>query len=100
MAADLRLTIAPLAAPEKGVAVIFADADLATGPVGSAFMAKTPGLLRRAAEADGFKGKHLSALDIIAPAGLPVARLLVVGLGRKEDVGTTDWVKTGGFVMG
>jgi hypothetical protein len=35
-------------------------------------------LIKRAAEAEGFKAKHGSALEIVAPAGLAVPRLVVV----------------------
>ena len=47
-------------------------------------------LVTRAAAADRFKGKNGSALDIVAPAGLTVARLMVVGVRqgpRPQDAG-------------
>jgi leucyl aminopeptidase len=97
---DLTLSFSKLAPPSGGVAVIFADADLAVGPATAAFLHEAGDLIRRAAEADGFRGKPLSALDIVAPANLPVSRLLVVGTGRAEEEAKVDWVRTGGYVMG
>jgi leucyl aminopeptidase len=55
-------------------------------------------LFARAAAADGFTGKSGSALDLVAPAGLKLARLIVVGTGKGDDL--KDIVKLGGQAMG
>src|ERR1700682_6321606 len=39
------------------------------------------GLIKKAAVAVKFKGKALTALDLVAPAGLVAERLIVVGTG-------------------
>jgi leucyl aminopeptidase len=57
-------------------------------------------LLRRAAAADRFTGKTGTALDIVAPAGLKVSRLIVVGTGKDADPKDQDIVKLGGAAMG
>ncbi|MDQ0468313.1 leucyl aminopeptidase [Labrys wisconsinensis] len=100
MAFDVRLSLAPLAPPAGGVGIVFVDADLGAGPVTTAFLAGAGDLLKRAAEADGFKGKALSTLDIVAPAGLALSRLIVVGLGKADDIARADWVKVGGTLAG
>jgi leucyl aminopeptidase len=100
MATELDLSIGKLAAPSRGIGVILIDADLAAGPVTGAFLAPAGDLLTRAARADNFRGKPYGVLDIVAPAGLPVARLILVGLGGREEAAKTDWVKLGGVVMG
>ena len=38
--------------------------------------------VQRAAAADRFSGKSGKALDIVAPAGLPVGRLVILGVGK------------------
>ena len=41
-----------------------------------------------------------SALDIVAPAGLSVARLTVMGVGKANKLKSQDFVKLGGAAMG
>jgi leucyl aminopeptidase len=57
-------------------------------------------LHRRAAAADRFTGKKASALDIIAPAGLNVPRLVIVGTGKERELKERDLVRLGGVAMG
>ena len=47
-----------------------------------------------------FKGKTLTALDILEPAGLEAARLLVVGVAPGKDGKPLDFAVLGGFVSG
>jgi leucyl aminopeptidase len=56
--------------------------------------------LSRAAEADGFKGKSGQVLDLIAPPGLKVSRLVVIGTGSPSDLKQEDVVKLGGTAFG
>jgi leucyl aminopeptidase len=60
----------------------------------------TGDLVARAAAADRFKGRNGSALDIVAPSGLPISRLVVVGVGKARDLKPRDFVKLGGIAMG
>jgi len=74
-------------------------------------------LIKKAASAVKFKGKTLSALDLVAPAGLATERLFVIGTGGdgrgdEHEAGKTggtvspkpeeleDFAKLGGFAMG
>jgi leucyl aminopeptidase len=56
--------------------------------------------LRRAAAADRFTGKSGSALDIVAPHGLDAPRLIVIGIGKENEIKPRDIVKFGGIAMG
>jgi leucyl aminopeptidase len=56
--------------------------------------------MARAAAAERFKGKIASTLDIVAPAGLKVSRLVVVGVGKVRDLKARDFAKLGGVAMG
>src|SRR6185503_9817692 len=49
------------------------------------------------AQAAQFKGKDGSALDLVAPEGLKVARLVVIGLGKPAE--NRDFAKLGGMAM-
>ncbi|NSY16804.1 leucyl aminopeptidase [Neorhizobium sp. AL 9.2.2] len=50
----------------------------------------------RAAGIAKFKGKALSTLDILAPAGSKADRLIVLGLGKADKLTAYDWLKAGG----
>jgi leucyl aminopeptidase len=65
--------------------VIFMGQDFAFGAATAKLIGdEGEALIRRAAAAVKFKGKPLSALDIVAPAGFAVDRLLVIGVGAGE----------------
>ncbi|MCC2113405.1 MAG: leucyl aminopeptidase, partial [Hyphomicrobiales bacterium] len=85
--------------PKSGVAVLFAAEDLKLAPLAESLDAQSGGLLRRAAAAADFKGKAGSALDLIAPAGLDLDRIVVFGTGKADDKEPADWLKRGGAVM-
>ena len=100
MPGRLELEFAPLGTAAKGVLVLFCEEELKFGPVARRALAPTGDLVRRAASIDRFKGKNGSALDLVAPAGLEVPRLLIVGVGKARDLKTRDFIKLGGAAMG
>jgi leucyl aminopeptidase len=99
MADALKLGFAGLAAPAKGLLVVFVDEALKLGPAARKALGPAGDLVERAAAADRFTGKSGSALDLIAPAGLALARLVVIGTG-KTPLKSQDLVKLGGIAMG
>lgn len=85
--------------PKVGATVVvFADEDLALGPHARAL--GQDDLVRRAALAAEFKGKARSRLEILAPAGTEIGRLIVVGTGKPSDLTEGDWVQLGGVAFG
>jgi leucyl aminopeptidase len=100
MAEAATLGFAPISSPPKGVLVVFCEEGLKVGPATRRALAPAGDLLKRAAEADRFTGKSGSALDIVAPAGLPVARLVVLGTGKAAKLKAQDFVKLGGAARG
>src|SRR5881397_2071301 len=96
----LKLEFAPLSTPPKGVLIVFCDEALKFGSATRQHLAPTGDLVSRAAAAERFKGKSGSCLDIVAPSGLEVARLVVVGVGKIRDLKARDFVKLGGVAMG
>ena len=79
MADARKLVFAPLAAPTKGVLVLFCEEGLKFGPATRKVLDPAGDLVRRAAAADRFTGKNGSSLDLVAPAGLPLSRLTILG---------------------
>jgi leucyl aminopeptidase len=96
----LKLEFAPLSTPPKGVLIVFCDEGLKFGSATRQVLAETGDLVSRAAAAERFKGKRAAILDIVAPTGLEVSRLVVVGLGKVRELKARDFVKLGGVAMG
>jgi leucyl aminopeptidase len=96
----LKLGFGPFAAPARGVLVVFCDGNLKFGPATREAIAPAAGLVTRAAKAEGFTGKNGSALELIVPEGLKVARLVVIGVGKPAELKQKDFVNLGGIAMG
>ena len=100
----LKLGFAPFAAPARigasGVLVVFCDDALKFGPATTKAIAPAAALVTRAAKAERFTGKSGSALELIVPEGLHVARLVVVGAGKTASLQQKDLLKLGGLAMG
>src|SRR6267142_2826026 len=95
----LKLEFAPLSTPPKGVLVVFCDEGLKFGSATRQVLAETGDLVARAAAAERFKGKIAATLDIVAPTGLKVSRLVVVGVGKVRDLKARDFARLGGVAM-
>jgi leucyl aminopeptidase len=100
MSTALKLEFAPLTGSARGVLVVFCEEGLKFGSAARQALASTGDLIARAAASDRFKGKNGSALDIVAPAGLDLPRLIVLGAGKGRDLKSRDFVKLGGLAMG
>jgi leucyl aminopeptidase len=99
MPAALKLGFSSFARP-RGVLIMFCEENLKFGGASQRALAPTGDLVRRAAAADRFTGKSGSTLDIVAPAGLDVPRLVVIGIGKDSEAKSRDLVKLGGIAMG
>src|SRR5258708_3030498 len=100
MSGTLKLEFPSFSAPPKGVLVVFSEEGLKFGAAARTILLPTGDLVTRAAGAGRFKGKNGSTLEILAPAGLAVARLVVVGAGKGRDLKAEGFVKLGGIAMG
>jgi leucyl aminopeptidase len=86
--------------PKKasGTVVALVGEDLLLGPEAKALGIEP--LVRRAAATAEFKGKARASLDLLAPAGTDLDRLILVGTGKPDEIGEADWLTLGGAVMG
>jgi leucyl aminopeptidase len=100
MADPRKLGFVPIRAPSGGTLVAFADEGLQFGPRTRSVLGSALELVTRAAKSERFTGKAGSVLDIVAPAGLKVSRLVVIGAGKGADRKPQDIVKLGGIAMG
>jgi leucyl aminopeptidase len=100
MPGALKLEFTPFATPAKGVLVVFCEEGVKFGSAARQLLEPSGDLVTRAAEADRFKGKNGATLDLLAPSGLDVSRLIVIGVGKARDLKAQDFVKLGGVAMG
>ncbi len=94
------LSFASKTAPADGVVVVFAEEGPKLTPTAQDLDKKSKGLLSRAAEITGFKGKKEQTVDLLAPQGLKFARLVLVGLDKASAYSPEDWLNLGGAVRG
>ena len=81
-------------APIDGETVVLLKAE--GQPAAGLSAADPDGASERAAVTAKFKAKALGVLDLLAPAGSPAERLLVIGLGKPDAITPHDWLKLGG----
>jgi leucyl aminopeptidase len=100
MSAALEITFSPLTAPLEPAVVAFAGAELVFPASITALNQKCGGLILKAAEASGFSGKAKTSFELLAPAKLDTARLIVAGAGKTSALTDTDWAMLGGAAYG
>ncbi len=101
MSDRLKIAFATHALPVSGTMVVFVGDDLALSPVARELLGSgVADAVARAAAAEAFKGKALSGLTLLAPAGLQADRLVVIGLGSAKDRSDTNYLDLGGAIMG
>jgi len=93
------ITVAKPAQATSGVVVLLADESGAFGPSGAALLEAAPGIAR-AVSATDYKGKAQGFLDVVAPTGLEVDRVVLAGVGPLADLSAEGMLKLGGAVMG
>ena len=100
MSDQTTISFANLKLPEEGVAVVLAEEGPKLTPAAKDLDKRSKGLLTRAAEIAGFKGKKESSVDLLAPAGFKFSRLVLAGVGKAGDYKAEDWLNLGGTVRG
>ena len=97
MAEPPKLGFGPLTAPTKGLLVVFVAEELRFGEATKALLAPIEDLISRAARADHFTGKNGAVLELVAPHGLKLSRLVIIGVeGSAERL---EAVKLGGLAI-
>src|SRR6202789_3727907 len=100
MSDAVKVGFVPFSTAPRGILVVFCDATLKCGAATRKALGAAANVVGRAAATNQFKGKSGSALDILAPEGLKVARLIVVGTGKLSAIKDNDFLKLGGAVAG
>ena len=96
----VKVGFVPFSTAPRGILVVFCDDTLKLGETTRKVLGTAADLVKRAAATSQFKGKSGSTLDILAPGGLKVSRLIVVGAGKLSDLKEKDFWKFGGVAAG
>ncbi|AGS21300.1 leucyl/cytosol aminopeptidase [Rhizobium etli] len=94
MSAKFEISFSKSVKLNGGLAILLktAEADSAAG----AETADPAGVIAKAAKIARFSAKSMATLDIVAPEGAPVERIVVVGIGKVGELTAHDWLKAGG----
>jgi leucyl aminopeptidase len=100
MSDAVKVGFVPFSTAPRGILVVFCDDSLKFGAATRKALGAAANLVKRAAEANGFKGKSWSTLDILEPERLKSSRLIVVGAGKLSGLKGNDFHKLGGAAAG
>jgi leucyl aminopeptidase len=96
MAERPEISFAKLQPPTSGAAVVLIDQTLGLGPVSRALEEASGGRFARAAAVSKFEGKALKTVQLLAPAGVDLDRVVFLGLGDVAKLTRHEWLKLGG----
>ncbi len=94
----MKISFAKPALPATGVVVVSATAGGKLSASGQKLDKKTSGALTRAIKASRFEGNKAHNLNVMAPAGTRLDRVLIVGLGKAKDVTELEMQNLGGRI--
>ncbi|WP_029003359.1 leucyl aminopeptidase [Azorhizobium doebereinerae] len=100
MSEPVTIAFAKHGAAPSGVLLVLTDETLTFGREAQKLLKPVLARLSRAIEADRFKGKLGGALDLVAPEGLGVTRLVVLGVGKAAELKPSDFLRLGGIAAG
>ncbi|MGJ4889593.1 leucyl aminopeptidase [Bradyrhizobium sp. HKCCYLRH3099] len=100
MSDAVKVGFVPLSTAPRGIVVAFCDDTLRLGVATEKALGGATDLIKRAAGAARFKGKDGAVLDLLAPEGIKIQRLIVIGTGKGADLKDKDFLKYGGTLTG
>ncbi len=95
----MKFAFSELSLPKRGSLAVPVYADNSFSPMAKEVDDITGGVLSRALETSRFKGSKGDILEILAPNGLSVSRVILFGLGESEELGHTDLEDLGGTLV-
>lgn len=100
MAGPITIGFSKLAIPTRGTVFILTDKSLGLSQSATGLADDLPSMFKRAASVAEFDGGTLKTLDILAPAGAKVDRIVAIGLGEPDKLKPLDWFRLGGKIGG
>src|SRR5882757_8874293 len=91
MSDAVKVGFVPFSTAPRETLVVFTDDTLKFGPATRKALEAAANMVKRAADSSQFKGKNGATLDILAPQGLKVSRLIVIGAGKLSALKDNDF---------
>lgn len=83
----------------SGTFVVAVTEERKLTPSAAALDKKTSGILTRAMASSRFRGRKSELLEILAPKGVPISRIVLVGLGKPEQIDAQRMQEVGGNLV-
>jgi leucyl aminopeptidase len=94
----MKISFAKPGLPATGTVVVGVLAKGTMTKSAQALDRKTKGTIRRAIKASRFEGNKGQSLSLLAPAGTRLDRILLVGLGKPDEITITEMENLGGRI--
>jgi len=94
----MKISFAKLSLPTAGTVVAGVLAKGTLTKSAQALDRKTKGAIKRAIKASRFEGNKGQSLSLLAPAGTRLDRILLVGLGKPDEITPTEMENLGGRI--
>ena len=91
----MQISFASIEMPKDGAVAFLVEKDKPFTGLAAEADAAVSGLMSRAKDIGRFTGAPGQTQDILAPAGLKVERVLLVGIGEADKLNEGDWVEIG-----
>ena len=95
----MKIAFSEIATPGKGVVAVVVTEERTLGATGRGLDELTGGALSRALAAGRFKGKQGTSTTVVAPHGLAVDAVILMGLGKPEKIDGRNLRGLGGSVV-
>jgi leucyl aminopeptidase len=95
----MKFTFSDLSVPQTGSIALPVLADRTLTKTGADLDAKTGGILTRAMAANKFSGKADETLTIVAPGGVDLNHILLIGLGKPDQITDITVQDAGGAIV-
>ena len=96
----LEITFADLNKKTEAVTGLIVGDGLKFGSAATKLDETSKGNISKAVEAADFKGRNKQSIEVLAPTGLDIKRLVLIGSGKPADKTPNDWVLLGGTAVG
>lgn len=92
----MNITFSKKSLPKGGTLAVTVFDKGVFGPLGTDLNKRTKGALKAAVKATEFTGKKNQLIQVLAPMGTSIERIILVGLGKAGDLDDLDLQKIGG----
>ena len=94
----MQINFASIEMPQSGAAVFFVEKDQPFSGLAAEADKLTSGALSKARDVSRFTGASGQSVEVVAPTGMKVDRVVLIGAGEAADLSEPKWLELGGSV--